>query len=272
MIYPRVLLLTLGLIGWGAGAASADPTLDKVRARGVIVGGIILSGPPYGYIDPKTQERHGFNVDLAQEIARRLGVALTIVPVTPPTRVAFLQQGKVDFLIANMEWTADRAEILSYAPTPFFRVGGAALVRKDVPVHDWKDLKGQTVCASQGSNYARPLAEEIGAEVKAYPSQADSLLALKGGNCVAAVHVSGTLRLMVHDHPDEWRDFSLPLAQDLIPSDGVVWVRKGHADIQAAIDAILRDLHGSGWMIAAAARNGLTADDFLRATQARFRK
>lgn len=232
---------------------------------------MILSGPPYGYIDPKTKQEFGFNIDLAREIGRRLGANVALVPVTPPNRVQFIQQGKVDALIANMEWTAERAEILNFAPTPFFRVGGALLARKSASIKQWSDLKGKPVCVSQGSNYAKPLAEEFGAQVKGYPNQPESLLALKGGNCIAAVHVAGTLRALVKDRAEEWQDFELPLPTDLIPSDGVVWVRKGEADIQARIDAILKELHGSGFILGIAEKNGLVIDDFLREANARFK-
>jgi polar amino acid transport system substrate-binding protein len=254
-----------------SGSASADATSDRIKERATISFGVILSGPPYGFIDPKTKEEFGFNVDLAREIGRRLSVNVALVPVTPPNRVQFLQQGKVDALIANMEWTAERAEILNFAPTPFFRVGGAALARKSAAIKQWSDLKGKPVCVSQGSNYAKPLTEEFGAQARGYPNQPESLLALKGGNCVAAVHVSGTLRALLKDRAEEWQDFELPLPTDLIPSDGVVWVRKGETDIQARIDAILKELHGSGFILGIAEKNGMTIDDFLRETNARFK-
>lgn len=269
------LKLLLTLIPFAAflhvNAALADATSDKIKERGVITFGVILSGPPYGYIDPKTQEQLGFNVDLAREIARRLGTEVALVQVTPPNRVQFLQQGKVDALIANMEWTAERAQILNFAPTPFFKVGGAALIRKSAAVKSWTDLKDKPVCVSQGSNFAKPLTEEFGAQVKGYPSQPESLLALKGGNCIAAVHISGTVRALVRDRADEWQDFELPLPTDLIPSDGVVWLRKGETDIQARIDAILKELHGSGFILDIAAKNRMTIDEFLLQAKERYK-
>jgi polar amino acid transport system substrate-binding protein len=112
----RIAALAAACFLLQSNSASADATSDKIRER-TITFGIILSGPPYGFIDPKTKEEFGFNIDLAREIGRRLGVKVALVQVTPPNRVQFLQQGKVDALIANMEWTAERAEILNFAPT-----------------------------------------------------------------------------------------------------------------------------------------------------------
>ena len=71
----------------GMSAAYADATLDRVKSRGTVVVGVVLSGPPYGYVDPVTQRQAGLNVDLAADIARRLGAKLETVAVTPANRV-----------------------------------------------------------------------------------------------------------------------------------------------------------------------------------------
>src|SRR2546427_5314567 len=83
-----------------------------------------------------------------------------LVQVQTATRVQFLQAGKVDLLIASMELNPDRAETLGYAPTPFYRVGGIAAVRKGSGIARWEDLRGKPVCVSQGSSFAKPLASE----------------------------------------------------------------------------------------------------------------
>lgn len=81
---------------------------------------------------------------------------------------------------------------------------------------------------SQGSNYTQPLIEQYGAQVKALPSQPESLLALKGGNCDVSVHVNGTLSLMLQDRADEWKDYGILIPTDLIlltPSSGCARAR-----------------------------------------------
>ena len=250
--------------------AHADATLDRIKGRGKLTVGVILSGAPFGYIDPKTQEQKGLNVDIAKALAEKLGVELETVTVTPPNRVQFLQQGKVDALIANMQYTDERAKILDYVPTPYDRSGGAAVTRKDSGIKDWADLKGKPVCISQGSNYAQPLAEEYGAEVKGLPSQPDSLLALKGGNCVAAVHVGATVGLLLVDRPDEWRDFAITIPTELIPSDSVVWLRKGEADTSAALDKAMKELFASGKVLEFAKANRMINTTYIEGEQKKF--
>ena len=243
--------------------AHADATLDRIKGRGALTVGVILSGAPFGYIDPASQEQKGYNLDIAKALADKLGVKLETVTVTPPNRVQFLQQGKVDILIANMQYTEERAKILDYVPTPYDRSGGAAVGRKDSGLKDWSDLKGKPVCVSQGSNYTQPLIEQYGAEVKALPSQPESLLALQGGNCVAAVHVGATVNLLLEDRPEEWKDYTILFPTELVPSDSVIWLRKGEGDTSAALDKAIRELHTNGKLLNYAKANRLLNTTYL---------
>ncbi len=238
-----------------AGMAQADATLDKIEARHKLVVGVLLSGGPFGSIDPANQKPKGLNVDLAEDIGRRLGAEVELVPVLPANRVQFLQQGKVDLLIANMEWTAERSQILGSVPTPFYRVGGTAAVLKDSKINTWQDLKGQPVCTSQGSSYVKPLTE-FGAELKAFKSSSESLLALRGNNCVAAVHDSTLINPLLANNP-EWKDYRA-IAPELNPAPSVIWTRQGETDTQARLDSIVKDWHRSGFLIEAEKRHNIS--------------
>ncbi|MFJ3373120.1 transporter substrate-binding domain-containing protein [Pseudomonas sp. NPDC086251] len=250
-------------------SAQADATLDKIQQRHVLVVGVLLSGGPFGGIDPTTQKPRGLNVDLAEELGRQLGAEVQLVPVLPANRVQFLQQGKVDLLIANMEWTADRGEILGFVPTPFYRVGGTAAVLKDSKISRWEDLKGQSVCTSQGSSYVKPLTE-LGAEIKAFKSSSESLLALRGNNCVAAVHDATLINPLIADTA-EWQGYRA-LSPELNPAPSVIWTRRGESDTQARLDPIIKELHRSGWLIEAQTRNRITpASPALVELQKQFR-
>jgi polar amino acid transport system substrate-binding protein len=253
----RLLPLLFGaLFTLGASAmAQADATLEKIDQRHRLVVGVLLSGGPFGSIDPATQKPVGMNVDLAQDIGRQLDAEVELVPVLPANRVQFLQQGKVDLLIANMEWTAERGQILGFVPTPFYRVGGTAAVLKDSKITQWEDLKGQPVCTSQGSSYVKPLTE-FGAELKAFKSSSESLLALRGNNCVAAVHDATLINPLIADSA-EWKDYRA-ISPELNPAPSVIWTRPDQTDTQARLDAIVKQWHRSGWLIEAEKRHHIT--------------
>lgn len=246
----------LGLL-LGMGLAHADATQDKIRERGKVTIGVLANGGVFGSLDPSTQQLVGWNPELARKLGEGLGVPVELVQVQTPTRVQFLISGKVDLLIASMELNPDRAEILGYAPTPFYRVGGAAATRKNSGIKTWEDLRGKPVCVSQGSSYAKPLAGEYGAEVKGYKTSSDSLLALKGGLCVAAVHDSTLIHPLLKSNA-EWADFHAPITTEILPANSVVWTRKGETDTIAAVDKVIREWHRSGWLIETEKRLGIT--------------
>ncbi len=248
--------------------ATADATLDKVKDRGKLVVGVDGVSPPFGFLDPKTNQTGGFQTELGRDIARRLGVALEVVPVTASTRVQFLQSGKVDLLIANIQWTRERSEALSYAPTSYNLVGGAALVRKDSGITKWEDLKGKVACVSQGSNFAKPL-QAYGAIVKGLRGIPESLLALKGGTCAASVHVSPALhQVLTGDSAAEWTDYTLSTRDQLIPSPTVIWTRRGEKDTRAFVDGAIRDWHKSGLLLDFAHKYGVP-DEYFAAAHAK---
>ncbi|CAN7370325.1 MULTISPECIES: transporter substrate-binding domain-containing protein [Paraburkholderia] len=255
--FSRPALIAATLAAAVGSPAHADQTLDKINARHEIAVGVLIAGSPFGSLDPQTQQPRGINVDLANDIGKRLGVKVQLVSVQPSTRVQFLQQGKVDILIANMEYNPQRGEILDHVPTPYYRVGGTAITPNLSGITKWEDLRGKPVCISQGSSYIRPVVEKYGAIPRAFPGASQSLLALRGGSCVAAVHDAAPLLYPLQQHDPEWRDYRT-LQPELEPAPSVIWVRQGEKDTAARLDAIVRDWHKSGWLIEEEAKNGLT--------------
>ncbi|WP_455288010.1 transporter substrate-binding domain-containing protein [Cupriavidus necator] len=268
---PRRLVATLAVSLLSLNAAWADATLDRIKQRGKVTIGVAASGGPFGSVDPATQQLVGWNPELARDLAKRLGVEAELVHVQPSNRVQFLQQGKVDLLIASMELNPERGELLSYAPTPFYRVGGTAAVLKRSGIRQWEDLRGKAVCASQGSSYIKPLQEQYGAQVRGYKTAAESLLALRGGQCVAAVHDATLIHPQLRSNP-EWADYAAPIATEILPAPSVVWARKGEADTVAVVDKVVQAWHRSGWLIATEKRLGITPPQpVLVELQARFK-
>ncbi|WP_413729988.1 transporter substrate-binding domain-containing protein [Sodalis sp. RH22] len=270
-LFPLHLLLAAVLLPFISPVASADATLGKIKDRGKIVVGVDGASPPFGFLDPATNQTGGFQTELSRNIANRLGVELEVVPVTASTRVQFLQSGKVDLLIANIQWTQERSESLSYAPTPYNLVGGAALVRKESGISKWEDLKGKVACVSQGSNFAKPL-EEYGAIVKGLRGIPESLLALKGGTCVASVHISPAMhQVLVGDSAAEWADYQIATKDQLIPSPTVIWTRRGEKDTRNFVDSVIRDWHKTGLLVDFAHKYGVPDEYFTDAHQKALR-
>src|SRR3982751_1386288 len=82
-----------------APAVAQSDTLASVKQKGKIVVGVKADYKPFGYTDP-SGKIIGLEPDLAQDVADALGVKLELEPVVSSNRMQFLQQGKIDLMIA----------------------------------------------------------------------------------------------------------------------------------------------------------------------------
>lgn len=133
----RVLSLLLGL----AATLAAD-TLADVRARGELVWGADQAGGgPYVFPrDDDPTSVTGFEVDLAEALATRLGVKARFAQGEWSTMPELLRTGKVDVVLNGYEWTPARASAME-ASLPYFIYGLQLLARKDdTTLSSWKDL------------------------------------------------------------------------------------------------------------------------------------
>ncbi|MPZ10977.1 MAG: transporter substrate-binding domain-containing protein, partial [Kiloniellaceae bacterium] len=92
-------LATLAAASISSGA-SAD-AIDDIRKRGKLIVGVKADYAPYGYLNSDGRIV-GLEPDLAQDVADVLGVSLELVPVVSSNRMQFLEQGKIDLMIATM--------------------------------------------------------------------------------------------------------------------------------------------------------------------------
>src|ERR1700687_4258112 len=75
--------------------AAADK-LDDVEARGKLVVGVSDTPPPFNFRKLPQDTITGYDIDLVKNVAKRMGVALDMVPVSSAERIPLLQQDKLD--------------------------------------------------------------------------------------------------------------------------------------------------------------------------------
>ncbi len=104
-----------------APGARAD-VLQTIKQKGVLTVGTKADYRPFGFLDP-AGKIVGFEADLAADVAKRLGVKLELVPVVASNRIQFLQQGKIDMMIATMSDTPERRKIVDIVEPRLLCVG-----------------------------------------------------------------------------------------------------------------------------------------------------
>ncbi len=177
--------LASGLLTTQATAQS----VSEIQSAGTINVGMLVDFPPLGFIDADNKPA-GYDADLAQLLADKMGVELNIVPVTGPNRIPYLLSGQADLLISSLAYTAERAEKVDFSdPYAAVRIGIFGGVDLDMPTID--DLAGHTVGVTRASGQdatLTPIAPE-GTEIRRFDDDVSAVQALLSGQ-VEAIGVS----------------------------------------------------------------------------------
>jgi len=175
------LLVGLTVVGLSTQVSVAQQaTLEEVKSRGTFVAGVRKDIPGFGSVN-EAGEIVGFEIDLAREIATRLGVEVELVPVTAATRVALLEQRRVDALVASLSHYRSRDEVIDYTVSYFFDPQ-SLLVKRDGGPRSLSDMKGKRLGADIGSGTVQLIQEKYPEiKVQTFEGWPEAFLALQRG-------------------------------------------------------------------------------------------
>src|SRR6266566_3668935 len=185
----------------------------------------------------------GFNVDLANEIAKRLHRGIEIDATQFSGLLPGLQAGSYDFIAAPTTVTKERADNLLFTEG-YLNTVFQFVVKKDPPdIKALEELKGKTVAVNKGSVYdswARDLTEKIGWSVETYGTNTDAKQAVISGRAYANVAGNTAAAWAVKSNP--------AIKLSYLYSTGLVWaapVRKDNAalrnKLELAIECMKKD-------------------------------
>jgi polar amino acid transport system substrate-binding protein len=254
MVRRQFIALTLAAaaVAVSANSARADE-LQTIKSKGVLAVGVKADYPPFGYRAP-SGDIIGIEPDLAADVAKRLGVKLQLVPVVAANRMQFLEQGKIDLMIATMTDTPERAQVVDIIKPDYYASGYNLMLAKSITITSWDQLKGKPVCAIQGAFYNKEVAEKYGAQVIAFTGVAEALTALKQGRCVGFVYDDTAIEGQLLN--PEWKSYAMPLpSQDAQP-----WglaVRKGEPQFADFMAKTVEDWHKTGFILDLESKYGM---------------
>jgi glutamate transport system substrate-binding protein len=187
-------VLAIVLSACGGSSSSGNSIVDKATNDKVLNIGVKPDQPGLG-LQSSSGRYSGFDVDVARYVADRLGATkINFVPTLSANREAFLQQGKVDMVVATYSITPERQKVVSFAG-PYYVAHQDILVRADdSAINRPDDLKGKKVCSGQGSASGDRIEELYGSQVNLIrlPGYGDCVNQLLGGQ-VQAVTTDNTI-------------------------------------------------------------------------------
>ena len=131
-----------------------SPTFDAIKERDKVVVGVKEDQPGFGFLDVTTDERTGFDVDIARWIAASLGYdedKIEFKPIASANREQAITNGDIDYYVGTYSINDKRKELIDFAG-PYFITGQGLLVGSDSDIKSEKDLNADTtVCSATGS-------------------------------------------------------------------------------------------------------------------------
>ena len=186
----------------------------------------------------------GFNVDLANEIAKRLKRKIEIEATQFSGLIPGLQAGTYDFLAAPVTVTKERAENLLFTEG-YLNTDFQFVVRKDAPeITKLEGFKGKVIAVNKGAAYdswARELADKIGWRVESFGTNTDAVQAVISGRAYAAVAGNTAVAWAAKNNP--------AIKLSYLYSTGLVWatpVRKDRLDLRRSLDVAIECIKRDG--------------------------
>lgn len=168
-----------------ASAAATDTSLADIKKKGSFTLGLDDSFPPMGFKDDKGNIV-GFDIDLAKEVAKRMGVELKIQPIDWTAKEMELNNKNIDVIWNGLSITPDRQQSMLLS-TPYMENKQIVVVKNDSSVQKLADLKGKQVAVQDGSS-AQDALKAADPDLLASIKQVDfkdnvaALMDLKNGN------------------------------------------------------------------------------------------
>lgn len=232
------------LLGALATTAQAD-TLADIEARGKLICGMSSASPPWGYLDTKTQEIVGYEIDLCQMVAKALNVELELKEVSAAARVPELMQGRVDMLATLLTYSKARAEQVDFSGA-YIRESFSFMVPADSGISSVDELADKRIGVVSGS-FLEPLIPQRlpNARVVAFESQPANFMALQQGKVAgSAMRYSQAKALEANAGPNARPLTELP--GPLTAGASGFGVRKGEDRWREFLNSFLEKLETSG--------------------------
>ena len=204
-------LAAMGMLASSASAACTNDAWNKVMSRGKIVVGVKADYKPWGYRNTDG-DIVGMEIDMANDVAAKMGVDIELVAVQSSNRMQFLEQGKIDLMIATMSDRKDRRELVGIVGPNYYTSGTNVMSPKALGLTEWEDLRDKPVCGKQGAFYNHIVEQRYGAKIIAFTGNAEAKQALRDKKCIAWVYDDSSIGSDLSS--GNWDDFEMPLASE----------------------------------------------------------
>jgi cystine transport system substrate-binding protein len=244
ILISTLLIASVGLVGCGTSGSKnteSKDLLSKIKSEGKIRIGTEGTYAPYTFHD-KTGKLTGFDVEIAEEVSKRLGVKPEFVETKWDGMFAGLDAKRFDMIVNQVGIKADRQ--LKYEFSDSYIVAKAVLIvnSSDTTIKKFEDLKGKKSAQSLTSNLAK-IAETNGAKIQPIDGFNQAIDLLVSKRVDATVNDSLSYLDLKKQKPE--------LAIKVVDEEGnaqpsAIMFNKGNKELVAATNKALTDMKEDG--------------------------
>ena len=246
------LAMTFSIVACGIkedkGTSSESKTaLTEIKDKGELVVGLSADYAPYEFytmVDGK-KTIVGFDVELAKEIAKDLGVKLTLKEMKFDALLGALPAGQIDMIISGMNPDEERAKVIDFSDIYYTAQHGVLVNKKDLDKYkSVEDLKSARVGAQMGSTQADIIKEKIKADNPTLLANVNNLiLELKSGKIDALVTEKPVAEMAIKNN----NELALSKIEFKDETGGnAVAVKKGEKELVEQVNKTIKRLKDSG--------------------------
>jgi putative glutamine transport system substrate-binding protein len=230
----------------GTGEGTVDPAIQAIKDAGVLKVGVKQDVPGFGYLNPKTNEYEGLEIDLAHKLAGQIlddESKVDFTSVTAETRGTLLDNGQIDMVIATFTIKPERQEQWNFSD-PYYQDSVGLLVETKNNFTDLKSLDGKTVGVAQAATSKDAVQEEadkLGIKLKftEYQTYPEISTALKSGK-IDAFSVD---RSILAGYLDSSR---VILPDSFSPQDYGIATKKDNTGLADFVNQFVNEIKGNG--------------------------
>ena len=230
----KILAIALALV-------FALPTLALADT---LIMGSNCSFPPFEYIDEQGNAA-GFDVEIANLIAEKLGLELYVEDMNFDGLLLALDNGEVDLVIAAMTITEKRQEMVNFS-TPYFNAQQVVVVQKGYEgIQSYEDIQDKAVSVQDGTTGFLMATEDLGIpadKVVAFKTANDAVAELKLGRVDCMILDSAPAQVFVAQNDD----LMILEGIDTPTEEYGIAIKKDNEDLLAAVNELLAEIMENG--------------------------
>lgn len=147
------LTLAFAVTACGGGDEASDDLLASIEEKGTLTVSTDPAYPPQSELNEDTGEYEGFDIDVAKEIADRMGVDIAWEAPAWDTIISGSWNGRWDISVGSMTITPERAEVLHFTPPYYFTPASYAVHEDNTTITDADGLAGKKIGVCGGCTY-----------------------------------------------------------------------------------------------------------------------